>query len=190
MKTTKNRPPSLELAKWSIADYHRMIETGILAERRVEFLEGEIIQMSPEGPLHRKTTDSVAEYLREIFQGRAKIYEAHPITLGDSEPQPDIAVVKLPTSLYDTRHPHPEEVYLLIEVADTTLEKDLEYKQITYARANIIEYWVVNVEARQLIVFQQSSATCYQIKQTFSQGTLYPLAFPDLAVSVEALVAG
>lgn len=190
MKTLKERPTSVQLAKWSIEDYHRMIESNILTDRHVELLDGEIVQMSPEGPLHRKTIDSVADYLRSLFSGRAKIYEAHPVTLADSEPQPDIAIVKLPTSLYDTRHPEPPEIYLLIEISDSTLDIDLERKQFAYARAGIGEYWVVNAKAQQLIVFQQPSAERYQIKQTRDEGTLYPLAFPDIEVSVETLLNG
>ena len=178
----------ITLAKWSIEDYHRMISAGILSDRHVELLEGEIIEMSPEKPLHRKITDSVAEYLREKFRGGAKIYEAHPVTLPNSEPEPDIAVVKMPASLYDSRHPYPEEIYLLIEVSETTLEKDLEQKRIVYARAGILEYWVVNVAVQQLIVFQQPSADNYQIQQTYSQGTIFTIAFPELEVSVEKLL--
>ncbi len=179
----------ITLAKWSIKEYHHMIEAGILSKRRVELLDGEIIEMSPEGPLHRKINDSVAEYLREKFRGCAKIYEAHPVTLPDSEPEPDIAVVRLPVSLYDYRHPHANEIYLLIEISDSTLDKDLEEKRIAYARAGILEYWVVDLEAQQLIVFQQPSADSYQIKQTYSQGTLSPVAFSHVEVSVEKLVS-
>ena len=175
-------------AKWSIEDYHCMIAANILKNRHVELLDGEIIQMSPEGPLHRKTTDSVADYLRSLFPGRAKIYEAHPVTLPDSEPEPDIAIVKLPTSLYDTRHPEPQDIYLLIEIADTTLNIDLERKQFTYARASIREYWVVNVDAQQLIVFRQPSGGRYQIRQTLEAGTLYPLAFPEIEVSAKKII--
>ncbi|NEO35619.1 MAG: Uma2 family endonuclease [Moorea sp. SIOASIH] len=179
----------ITLAKWSIEDYHHMIAAGILSDRHVELLEGQIIEMSPEGPLHRKINDSIADYLREKLRGRAKIYEAHPVSLPDSEPEPDIAVVKLPVSLYDNRHPSAEEIYLLIEISDTTLEKDLEQKRIAYARAGILEYWVVDLKAQQLIVFQQPSGDSYQIKQTKAYGTLYPVAFPHIEVSVEKLLS-
>ncbi len=86
----------ITLAKWSIEDYHQMIAAGILSERHVELLEGQIIEMSPEGPKHRNINDSIAEYLREKLRDRAKIYEAHPVSLPNSEPEPDIAVVRLP----------------------------------------------------------------------------------------------
>ena len=178
----------ITLAKWSIQDYHQMISAGILSDRHVELLEGEIIKKSPEKSWHRKITDSIAEYLREKFRGMAKIYEAHPVTLTNSEPEPDIAVVKMPASLYDSRHPYPEEIYLLIEVSDTTLEKDLEKKRFVYARAGILEYWVVNVEAKQLIVFQQPSTDNYQVQKTYSQGTISTVVFPEIEILVENLL--
>lgn len=179
----------ITLAKWSVEDYHQMIEAGILSERNVELLEGKIIEMSPEGPLHRKVNDSIAEYLREKFRGCAKIYESHPVTLLNSEPEPDIAVVKLPVSLYDFRHPSVDEIYLLIEISDSTLDKDLEEKQIAYARAGILEYWVVDLKAQQLIVFQHPSADIYQIKQTYNQGIVFPLAFSHVELSVKKLIS-
>ena len=178
----------ITLAKWSVEDYHHMIAAGILSERRVELLEGQIIEMAPEGPLHRKINDYIAEYLREKLRDCAKVYEAHPVTLRDSEPEPDISVVKLPVSLYDSRHPSTEEIYLLIEISDSTLEKDLEQKRIAYAHADIKEYWVVDLKARQLIVFQQPSGNTYQIKRTYSQGTISLVAFPNIEVSVEKLL--
>ena len=177
------------LAKWSIQDYHQMISAGILSDRHVELLEGEIIEMSPEKPLHRKITDSIAEYLREKFRGLAKVYEAHPVTLLlNSEPEPDIVVVKMPVSLYDFRHPCPEEIYLLIEVSDTTLEKDLEKKRFVYASAGILEYWVVNLETEQIIVFKQPLIDNYQVQKTYSQGTIFTWVFPDIEILVEELL--
>ena len=109
---------------WSIDDYHLMIESGVLNNRSVELIEGEIVKVSPESPLHRFTNDSVAEYLRKLLQDKAKVFEAHPITLKNSEPEPDIAVVHLPDTNYLNRHPYPEDIYWLIEISHTTLEDD------------------------------------------------------------------
>ena len=176
------------LAKWSVQEYHQMIATGILNERHVELLAGKIIEMSPEGPLHRKINDSMAEYLREKLRGKAKVYESHPVTLPDSEPEPDIAIVKLPVSLYDSRHPSAEEIYLLIEISDSTLEKDLEQKRIAYARTGILEYWVVNLKASQLIRFTDPLDDAYQSQQTYTQGNFSLVAFPEISVSVGELI--
>ncbi|MGB3403957.1 MAG: Uma2 family endonuclease [Microcoleaceae cyanobacterium] len=179
----------ITLAKWSVQDYHQMIKAGILNDRRVELLAGNIVEMSPEGPLHRKINDSIAEYLREQLRGYAKVYEAHPVTLKNSEPEPDIAVVKLPVSLYDTRHPFAEEIYLLIEVAYSTLEKDLQQKQTVYANEGILEYWVVDLQAQQLIVFQRPTENHYQTQRKYNQGTLSLMAFQKIELSVEKLLS-
>ena len=117
-----------------------MIKSGVLNNRSVELIEGEIIEVSPESPLHRFINDSIAEYLREILQGKAKVFESHPITLDNSEPEPDIAVVRLPNSNYFSRHLYPEDIYWLIEIFNTTLEDDLNQKKKIYANASINEY--------------------------------------------------
>ena len=91
-------------AKWSLQDYHQMIDTGLLDERKVELLCGEIIEMSPEGTAHTVYCDETGEYLRRLLVTRAKVREAHPITLpNNSEPEPDIAIVKMPATLYRDR---------------------------------------------------------------------------------------
>ena len=82
-----------------------------MADRRVELLEGEIVEISPEGAMHSSTNYSVVRYLEELLQDKAVVREAHPITLDNSEPEPDIAVVAAPYTNYFTRHPHPQDVY-------------------------------------------------------------------------------
>ena len=178
------------LAKWSVEDYHHMIESGVLNNRSVELLEGEIIEMSPEGPLHRFTNDTVAEYLRELLRGRAKVFEAHPITLDNSEPEPDIAIVRLPNNNYLTRHPYPEDIYWLIEISNTTLEEDLGRKKKIYANAEIKEYWVIDLKATEVIVFREPSGNDYKTKFTVDGGTITPIAFPKLQIEVATLLRG
>ncbi|MBR8828133.1 MAG: Uma2 family endonuclease [Gomphosphaeria aponina SAG 52.96 = DSM 107014] len=178
----------IALAKWSVEDYHQIVKTGIMSDRRVELLDGKILEMSPEAPLHRRINDSVAEYLRDKFTGVAKVYESHPITLTDSEPEPDIALVKLPVSEYKSRHPYPSDIYLLIEISDTTLEKDLNQKQNIYAQAGILEYWVIDVKAKKLIVFQNPSTDNYELKQTYRKGEITTLAFEEISLSVTKLI--
>ena len=119
----------ITLAKWSIKDYYRMIESGILSDRSVELLDGNIIEMSAEGPLHSAMIDNVAEYLRALLRGIARIREAHPITLLNSEPEPDIAIVRLTDNNYAERHPGVKDIYWLIEIANTTLGQDLSIKK-------------------------------------------------------------
>ena len=112
--------PMKTLASWSVEDYHRMIKAGILGDRRVELLEGEIVEMSPEGPTHAFYGEEIADYLRSCLGEKALVREARPITLSDSEPEPDIAVVKPPRIRYRDRHPGPDDILLLIEISQST----------------------------------------------------------------------
>lgn len=173
--------------KWSINDYHRIMAAGVLHDRRVELLAGEIIEVSPEGPLHASRIRKIANTLRSLLNGLALISEAHPITLTDSEPEPDVAIVQLPESRYDNRHPQVEDIFWLIEVSDTTLGKDLDAKHKIYAAAGIAEYWVIDLNASRLTVFRQPQGEEYTVRQELSQGELSPRAFPKIAVSIEAL---
>ena len=176
------------LAKWSVNDYHRMIEAGILRERRVELLAGEIIEMSPENPIHYSTAKRSTKYLEELLVGRADIRFNGPITLSDSEPEPDIAIVRLPESAYNDRHPRPDDIFLLIEVANTSLKKDLDLKAVIYATAEIQEYWVLNLSRKQMIVFQEPQNGQYVAQRVISEGAIAPLALPDIQVSIGRLL--
>lgn len=177
------------LAKWSVDDYHRMIEAGILRDRRVELLAGEIVEMSPETPIHYNTVKRGAKYLEELLAGRADVRFNGPITLLDSEPEPDIAIVRLPESIYNNRHPEPEDIFWVIEVAKTSLKKDLDLKGSIYATAEIQEYWILDISSKRLIVFREPQNGRYVIEQTFLQGEVIPLAFPDVRILIERLLA-
>lgn len=170
------------LAKWTVADYHRLIEMGIFRDRSVELLAGDIVKMAPEGAIHAFVTEGGSQYLRSLFSGMAVVREAHPITLSDSEPQPDIAIVKPPRSRYRDRHPYPEDVFWLIEISQSTLDYDLKEKKISYAQGKIPEYWVVDVQDRQIHVFRQPEGNDYQVKLMVNEGTITPLAFPEIKV--------
>ncbi|MFN6572592.1 hypothetical protein A6770_03635 [Nostoc minutum NIES-26] len=177
------------LAKWTIEDYHRMIEAGILCDRQVELLNGEIVELTPEGPSHTFYGEELADYLRSCLTGQALIREARPITLADSEPEPDIAIVKPPRENYRDRHPDPEDIFWVIEVSESSLKKDLELKKQIYATANIQEYWLINLKSKQLIVFRSPTGTDYLSRQDISQGYIAPLTFPTVQVLVERLLA-
>ena len=177
------------LTKWSVADYQRIRDLGILDHRRCELINGEIWDMAPEGAFHRFINDRGAEYLRRVLQGNAKVFEAHPITLEDSEPQPDIAIVRLPDTRYLKRHPYPDDIYWLIEVADTTLSYDLDAKRSLYAAAGIQEYWVIDVTKRQFTVFRDLQNGDFLNQNTVSDGILHPSAFSDIAIDVHKLVS-
>ena len=168
---------ALTTYKWSIAEWHELINSGLLAGKKVELLEGEIVQMSPEGIPHSYTQQSVSDYLRELIRGKAHIRDAHPITLDNSEPEPDIAIVCLPVSTYAQHHPYPQDIYWLIEVSNRTLTKDLEQKTITYARNGIAEYWVIDLQNNKLVVHTNPQGDRYCQIVEYKSGTISPLAF-------------
>lgn len=181
---------TVTLVKWTVDEYHRIIAAGILDERRVELLKGEIVEMPPEGEPHAYFSSEAGEYLTRLLGDGAMIRHSKPITLpNNSEPEPDIAIVQRLGRDYLEHHPYPNNIFLLIEYSDSSLDKDLEIKTKVYAEVGILEYWVVNLRRRQLIVFRDTQDGEYASKSTFTEGTIYPLAFPDVAVSVDAIVS-
>jgi Uma2 family endonuclease len=174
--------------KWSIDEWHELVDSGVLEGKPVELLEGNIVEMSPEGIEHSYTNQSVSDYLRNLLQGKAHIRDAHPITLDNSEPEPDIAIVQLPTTIYRQHHPFPQNIYLLIEVSNKTLKKDLEEKIITYARNNIPEYWVIDLKNKKLIVHTHPQNGIYSQILEYQSGTITPQVFPDLDIDLSKLL--
>lgn len=174
--------------KWTVNDYHQLIATGLLAGKPVELLEGELIEMSPEGVPYSYTNRTVADYLRSLLSGLATVSEAHPITLDNSEPEPDIAIIRLPEEIYKQHHPYPENIYWLIEVSNRTLEKDLQEKTVTYARNGITEYWVIDLQYKKLWIFTQPASKGYGQTQEFTTGMIYPQSFPHIAIAANNLL--
>jgi Uma2 family endonuclease len=177
------------LAKWSVDDYHQMVEAGILRDRHVELLVGEIVEMSPETPIHYTTAKRGAKYLEELLSDRADVRFNGPITLPDSEPEPDIAIVRLPESSYNDRHPVPQDIFWIVEVAMTSLKKDLDIKAAIYAKAAIQEYWVLDLSFKRMIVFRNPQDGKYVEEDTMEEGIITPLAFADVSVSVQRLLS-
>ena len=178
-------------AKWTIADYHAMVEAGILDDRPVELLNGEIFEPSPEGLPHAGLSNRGANHLRKLLGNRALIRESNPITIpgSNSEPEPDIAIVEPLEDVYiEAHHPYPENTFWLIEYADSSLAKDTEIKRKIYAAAGILEYWVINLRLMELIVYRDPLNGDYQTEFILTTGNPTPLAFPDIAVAVNLLL--
>ncbi|WP_051041530.1 Uma2 family endonuclease [Oscillatoria nigro-viridis] len=142
------------LRKWTVKKYQMLGEMGFFhPEERGELILGNIIKMSAKGTAHTSATRRRATLLRELLENQAAVYTQDPIALDDnSEPEPDIAVVRIDPFDYATHHPTPSEVYLIIEVADSSLTFDREIKAKAYGRSGIADYWVLNVGDRQLHV--------------------------------------
>ena len=171
--------------KWTVQDYHSMIDAGILVDRAVELLNGEVIELSPEGPEHYYCSNRAADCLRRLLGQNIQVRLNGPLTLSDvSEPQPDIAVVKDLGSVYRTRHPDPSETYWVIEFAKTSLRKDTHPKRQAYAKAGIPEYWVVNLGQRVVTIYRNPVNGDYQDCLDWQEGTIELVALPQVAIDV------
>lgn len=175
--------------KWTIERYHRAIEAGIFEDQPIELWRGELIVMPPEREPHAYYSTEAADYLRTVLGERAKIRDAKPITLpNNSEPVPDIAIVKILGEVYLEHHPYPEDIFWIIEFSKATLSKDLGEKKDIYAQAGIAEYWVVNLKTTQLHVFRDLKNGQYATELILTTGTIAPLAFPDIFVQVQRFI--
>ncbi|MBW4570683.1 MAG: Uma2 family endonuclease [Tolypothrix carrinoi HA7290-LM1] len=183
----QNTDTSLNLRLWTVADYHRMAETGILDEdERVELLEGKIIWMSAKGTAHRSAVGRTDYLLKNRLANRAWVSIQDPIKLNErSEPEPDVAVLQIDPLDYADHHPTPSEIYLIIEVADSSLKFDCETKGKAYAQARIADYWVLDVVNRQLYVFREPNEEGYESKVILGENEMIsPLQFVDLQIVV------
>lgn len=191
----------LRVRRLNIDEYHQLIESGIFSsDERVELIEGVLHQMTPKGPRH---TESLRRLLRllTIALGTARlgseveISVQDPISIPetDSEPEPDLALLAPREGGYSDRHPHPDEVLLVVEVADTSLNEDHAVKVPLYAAAGIEEYWLVNLADDELEVFRepklrQSGQAAYHQRLLYDAGdTVTPLRFPDCTIDVAPL---
>jgi Uma2 family endonuclease len=180
---------TVSLTKWTIDDYHQMIAAGILRDRSVELLRGEIVDMSPEGEPHAHLTSSTGEYLIRLLGDRAMVRIDKPITLPNhSEPEPDIAIVQRLGREYLAHHPYPENIFWLIEYSNSSLDKDLNLKSKVYAEVNIPEYWILNLQENCLMVFRHPQTGEYRERFILRDETISPLSFPDLKISVRLLL--
>jgi len=176
-------------AKFCIADYDRMLAAGIFdfpEKQRVELIRGELRMMSPINPPHETALDRLM-YWSIDNAPRDKTWLRNQNSLGlvglESVPQPDLFWVE--NKDYSQQRPTSADVFLIIEVAETSLKYDLGEKAELYARVGIADYWVVNVIDRVVEVFREPENGRYQVVRTYKIGeTISPLAFPEISLPV------
>lgn len=146
-------PPPFPVARFTVGQYHRMIETGILGDDdAVELLHGWITPKMPRNPPHDSTIARCQRLLMVRLGESFVVRGQSAVTLSDSQPEPDVAVAIGPDSRYDDRHPGPGELLLVVEVSDSSLDRDRDVKAAIYAEASIPAYWIVNLVDRQVEV--------------------------------------
>ena len=172
--------------RFSRAEYYRMAEAGILGEDdRVELIEGEIVEMSPIGRFHRAFVGNLTQLLILRLAGRAIVWVQNPIVLSDdTEPQPDLAVIRRRAVSYKEREAYSDDVLLLIEVADSSLAYDRSTKLRLYAAAGIPEYWIVDCTTETVEIYRNPSPAGYRdVTRAAGTATLTLQAFPDVELT-------
>jgi Uma2 family endonuclease len=177
--------------RFTVEDYYRMAETGVLRPNaRVELLEGQILDMSPIGPFHSGIVIRLNRLFHEKSKGKWAMSVQSPLRIDQySEPEPDIMLLRPQPDDYTKAHPSPEDVFLLVEVADASLYYDRDKKLPIYGRAGIGEVWIVNLVEQKLEVYREPNFTGYSNKTILRPGQqAIPQAFPDVAVDVAELL--
>jgi len=176
----------------SIEQYHAIIQAGILTDDdSVELLEGWLVFKRPKNPPHRVTTRLVRTALENILPRGWYVDSQEPIALSNSEPEPDIVVVRGDTRQYLDRHPGAEDIALIIEVSDTTLQRDRTVKKRIYARAGISIYWIVNLVEEQVEVYSQPLVEVeqpdYSQRLDFGRSAVIPIIIEGIEIGAIAV---
>jgi Uma2 family endonuclease len=183
---------ALRRHRFTIEEYHRMGEAGIFdGDNRVELIEGDIVRMPPIGPVHASEVDRLTAMFTARLRDRAIVRVQNPLVLPaqTSEPLPDVILLRPRPDFYRSGHPEPGDALLVVEVMDSSARYDRRVKLPLYARAGVLEVWLVDLSAAKLEVYRDLSAREYSERRVLSRGeSLAIQAFPDIVFSVTDLI--
>ena len=176
----------------TVDEYYRMAEVGVLApDARVELIEGEIIDMAPMGSDHASVVEQLTALLVDAVRGQALVRPQTPVRLSRStEPEPDFALLKPRPDHYRNAHPAGADVLLVIEVSDSSLRYDLDVKVPLYAKHEVPEVWIVDLQGERVLVYRSLADGAY--REHFAHehpGEMSPTSLPHLAVDLSQLFA-
>jgi Uma2 family endonuclease len=175
--------PDYPIWRFSVEQYHEMIDSGILTEDDpVELLEGWLVTKMSKNRPHSISTQRTREALARIVPSGWYVDDQEPITTADSEPEPDVLGVRGSREDYPEHHPSPEDVALVVEVADATLQRDRTLKLRVYASAGIAAYWILNLVERQLEVYSDPDQGDYRGRVVYAESEAVPLVIGGQAV--------
>lgn len=136
----------MAITRYSVDDYEEMVRLGVLTENdRVELIRGEIVAKMPIGPGHAGCVNRSNRLFTRVLGQAAIVASQNPVRLPDSEPEPDISVLRPHSDFYSSGHPEPLDIFLIIEVVDSSLHDDRTIMKAIYAESGIVEYWIVNL---------------------------------------------
>jgi Uma2 family endonuclease len=176
---------------FTVHDYHRMVDAGILTEDdRVELIRGEVVAMSPIGPRHSAAVLRANHNLTRLVGDLAIVGVQGSVRLDDyDEPQPDIYLLRPKNDFYASGHARPADIFLIVEMADSSLEYDQAVKMPLYAETGVPEYWIADIRNDCLICYTDPQKDAYQKVQTFPRGpTVTPQLLPSLRIRVDTLL--
>lgn len=176
---------------FTVDEFYRMADAGIFTEDdRVELIDGEIIQMSPIGVRHMGCVNRANTFFVESFGRKAVVSIQNTLRLTTyTEPLPDVVVLKPRADFYGSKKCTPEDVLLVVEVADTTLRYDRNVKVPRYAAAGILEVWIEDLKSDLLLVYRDPAEKIFKTAITLHRGdSISPLAFPEVTFKVEDLL--
>jgi Uma2 family endonuclease len=175
----------------TVAEYDRMTELGFFnSDEKVELINGEIIKIMAKGTKHSSINDRVARFFYKNLDEKVIVRNQNPIVLNNfSEPEPDIVLAKQNASDYLEKHPTPEDIFLIMEISDTTLYQDREAKSLMYARSGIKQYLILNVNDQTIEDYREPNFDGYEYKKTHRIGDKFNLvSFPEIEVNVNDIL--
>jgi Uma2 family endonuclease len=181
----------LNRRQFTLAEYHQMIATGVLpAGDRVELIDGDVLEMAAIGSKHAAQVNRLNRIFSAFVGDDLLLSIQNPLELGPrSEPQPDLVLLRWRADYYASSHPQPEDVYLVIEVAESTVDFDRNVKAVLYAQSGIGEYWLINLVTDAIEVYRQPTPDGYQTSTTQQRGSTITLAArSEITVTVDQLL--
>lgn len=176
---------------FTVHEYHLMVDAGILCEDdRVELIRGEVLEMTPIGPRHSAAVLRANNALGKIVGDRAIVGVQGSIRLDEyDEPQPDIYLLRPKEDFYASGHAGAKDVFLIVEMADSSLLYDQTIKMELYAETGVPEYWVADIQNDCVVVYNDPANGGYRTVRTFGRGTsVVPQLLPDLSIPVDVLL--
>ncbi len=171
-----------EVYRMTVDEYERMAAAGVLDDPRVELINGYLVKKMGKDPPHIWAVDAIVEALRATLP-QMWCRKEDPVRIADfDEPEPDVAVVRGNRDDYRDRIPEPKDVVLLVEVAESTLDRDRGEKRRAYASGGILDYWIINLVARQVEVYSNPAAGDYRSLQVFKLGDEIPVLIEGVEV--------
>lgn len=180
-------PAEVKRHRFTVQEYHGMVDAGLLAEDdRVELIDGEIVEMTPIGARHLACVVTLTHLLIEASGGKYFVSVQNPILLDEgNEPQPDLSLLRMRPDPAAESLPGPDDVLLVVEVSDATLSYDRNVKLPRYARSGVPEVWLVNLEARKVEIHSEPSSQSYRSSRVVGSGEQVRSITADIELPAE-----